>query len=269
VASIARSEKGSPVRDPVRTTPPPTPHALPKRADASDIFDFPRSFVTVDTILFTMQNSELRVLLIRRGADPYKDMWAIPGGFANVDESLEAAAERKLKEETGIGDVYLEQLFTYGEPDRDPRARVITVAYYALVRSEGERDDPRSSIRSSGIADAQWFPMHSLPPLAFDHVDILAYAHQRLKYKVEYTDIAFRFLPELFTISDLQTVYEAILGEQLDKRNFRKKITSLGFLEPTEKMRLGAHRPARIYRRAKERPKGTLPGFRWTKLESV
>jgi 8-oxo-dGTP diphosphatase len=161
-----------------------------------------------------------------------------------MDESLEEAALRELCEETGVKEAYLEQLYTYGDPGRDPRGRVVTVAYFALIPSD-------AAFRREGGNDARqarWFPVDSLPALAFDHADIIAYAVRRLRYKLEYTAVGFELLPEQFTLSELQYTYELILGEKLDKRNFRRRILEANVIEPTERMRSGEGRPARLFR---------------------
>jgi 8-oxo-dGTP diphosphatase len=170
-------------------------------------------------------------------------MWAIPGGFVRIDESLEDAAQRELEEETGVHDVYLEQLYTFGDRGRDPRGRVITVAYFALVPTDATQ--PHAGQDAS---DARWWSVYGLPPLAFDHADILTYALQRLRYKLEYTAVGFELLPGTFTLSELQSAYEIILGEELDKRNFRRKILSADVIEATGEYRTGEGRPAKLYR---------------------
>lgn len=205
--------------------------------------DYPRPSVTVDVILFTLRDNDLQVLLIKRRHPPYEGMWAIPGGFVSIDESLEEAALRELEEETGIRDVYLEQLYTFGDPDRDPRGRVITVAYFAVAPASAVH--PRAG---DDAGEARWWSMYNLPPLAFDHADILAYALQRLRYKLEYTAVGFELLPETFTLSELQAAYEVVLGEKLDKRNFRRKILSAGVIEEAGGYRTGEGRPAKLYR---------------------
>ncbi len=203
----------------------------------------PKPSVTVDIILFTIRDDDLKVLLVERKHDPFAGKWAIPGGFVEIDESLEAAALRELKEETNIGDIYLEQLYTFGDPDRDPRGRVISVAYFALVSS-----DDFDLKADSDAADVRWFSMFDLPPLAFDHDKVLSYALVRLRNKLEYTTVGFQLLPRKFTLSQLQQVYEVILQKKLDKRNFRKKILSLDVLRETgETTREGSRRPARLY----------------------
>lgn len=205
--------------------------------------DYPHPFVTVDVIIFTLRENDLRALLVKRDHPPFEGMWAIPGGFVGIDESLEEAALRELEEETGVRNVYLEQLYTFGDPKRDPRGRVITVVYFALA--------PFDAIQmraGSDAAETCWWSVHKLPPLAFDHADILAYALQRLRYKLEYTAVGFELLPETFTLSELQSAYEIILGERLDKRNFRRKILNADVIEETPNYRTGEGRPARLYR---------------------
>jgi 8-oxo-dGTP diphosphatase len=205
--------------------------------------DYPRPSVTVDVIIFTLNEDDLQVLLIQRGHPPFEGMWAIPGGFVGIDESIEGAAMRELEEETGVCDVYLEQLYTFGDLNRDPRGRVITVTYFALVPADAVQ--PHAG---HDAADARWWSVYDLPPLAFDHADILTYALQRLRYKLEYTAVGFELLPETFTLSELQAAYEIILGEELDKRNFRRKILSADVIEETGEYRTGEGRPAKLYR---------------------
>lgn len=206
-------------------------------------YEFPHPAVTTDVVVFTIREERLNVLLVRRRNPPFADSWALPGGFVDIDEDLEACALRELKEETGVTGVFLEQLYTFGAPKRDPRERVITVAYFALVPSE------TISIRADSDArEVGWHPCHKLPALAFDHDQIIATALKRLRAKLDYSTIAFQFLPERFTLSELQQVYETILGESLDKRNFRRRMMSYGLLAETEeKVRNGNHRPARLY----------------------
>jgi len=175
--------------------------------------EYPRPSVTVDVVMFTLCHNDLQVLLVRRKNPPFEGMWAIPGGFVNIDESLEAAALRELEEETGLRDVYLEQLHTFGEVDRDPRGRVITVAYLALLPATAAA--PRAG---SDASEVRWWPIHSLPPLAFDHAKILDYALQRLRYKLEHA-AGSEPLPETFTPGELQAAREAIRGEKLDEHN--------------------------------------------------
>ncbi|GCE03953.1 NUDIX hydrolase [Dictyobacter aurantiacus] len=209
-----------------------------------DVNKYERPSVTVDVLMMSLRQRDLQILLIKRRAWPYEGMWAIPGGFINMNESLESAAKRELQEETGVQDVYLEQLYTFGDPGRDPRTRVITVVYFALLDSE------RLQVRAaSDAADVGWFSVYELPQLAFDHQEIVDYALNRLRNKLEYTTIAFNLLPEQFTLRELQRVYEIILHRRLDKRNFRKKILSTNILEDTGAKKMeGTHRPARLYR---------------------
>ncbi|MBI3959346.1 MAG: NUDIX hydrolase [Chloroflexi bacterium] len=205
----------------------------------------PRPSVTVDVVLFTFNDGELRTLLIQRGGPPYAGQWALPGGFVRMDESLEAAAQRELLEETGVRDVYLEQLYTFGDPQRDPRGRVITVVYFALLSAE---QAARMAVRGGDDAqDARWWNVYDLPDLAFDHRSILDYALQRLRWKLEWTALGFLLLPSQFTLSELQSVYETVLKEALDKRNFRRKILAAEILEEGGGYREGDHRPAKLY----------------------
>ncbi len=200
--------------------------------------------LTVHIVIFTLREKRLNALLIQRGEPPFKEMWALPGGFVNAAEGLEEAALRELQEETGLNQAYLEQLYTYGEPKRDPRGRIITVAYYALIPAD-------APIRSEGGSDARqtdWFSIESLPALAFDHLEIIEYALRRLRYKLEYSAVGFELLPEEFSLSELQQIYEMILGETLDKRNFRRRILEAGVIEATDRLRSGDGRPARLYR---------------------
>jgi len=199
--------------------------------------------VTVDVVIFTIRDRVLQVLLVRRGIPPFAGQYAIPGGFVHPDESLEAAALRELVEETGVRDVFLEQLYSFGEPGRDPRGRVVTVAYYALISSNQLVLTP-----GTDAAEACWFPVSRLPELAFDHRGILDYALERLRNKLEYTTVGFQLLPEKFTLTDLQSVYEAILGKRVDKRNFRRKLNLLGVLKPLREWQHTGRKPARLYR---------------------
>ena len=207
-------------------------------------YDFPHPAVTADVVIFTIRDRKLKILLIRRAGDPYRGAWALPGGFVEPDEGLDQAAARELEEETGVTGVSLEQLYTFGEPKRDPRERVITVAYYALIPSD------RLRLKAADDAEAVgWFAMDDLPALAFDHADIVAMAHQRLVAKLDYSTIAFAFMPERFTLTELQEVYEIIRQETVDKRNFRKWALALKEIQETkDKRRVGIHRPAKLYR---------------------
>lgn len=207
-------------------------------------YPYPHPAVTTDVVVFTIRDQRLNLLLVRRAAPPYAGMWALPGGFLDIDEDLEHCAKRELEEETGVTGVYLEQLYTFGQPDRDPRERIISVTYYALVPSD------RIELRAaSDAAAADWFALDNLPALAFDHDRIIALAHRRLVDKLDYSTIAFQFMPETFTLSELQRVYEILLNEKVDKRNFRKRMLALQQIEETGTLRRnGKHRPARVYR---------------------
>jgi len=214
-------------------------------------YDYPRPAVTVDCVIFGLEkNSRLKVLLIQRNNPPYREYWALPGGFVDMDEKLQDAALRELEEETGVTDVFIEQLYTFGHPQRDPRGRVISVAYYALVNLEEHPVRADSDARH-----VQWFDLKTLPPLAFDHAQILEVAIKRLRAKVRYQPIGFELLPEKFTLSQLQKLYETILGMEgaMNKRNFRTRILKVGGLEEVGKQEGVAHRPAKLYRFNKEK----------------
>ena len=229
-----------------------------------DASEFDRPSVTVDLVMFTVMVSSLKVLLIRRGQEPFSGSWALPGGFVRMDETLEEAAVRELEEETGVSAEggYLEQLCTFGDPGRDPRTRVITVAYFALVDSSVITPMVTGQ---EGISEVQWFSVRELPKeMAFDHKTILEYALKRLRNKLEYTAVGLELLPDQFTLTELQSLYETILGGKLDKRNFRKKMLSMGVLQPTKGYRKGGHRPAMLYRFRDGRPSST---FKRTKFE--
>ena len=207
-------------------------------------YEHPRPALTVDIVIFTLRETRLQVLLIERGDDPFRGRWALPGGFVQQGESLEEAAQRELEEETGLHEAYLEQLYTYGAPDRDPRGWIVTVAYFALIPA----DAPFRREGGSDAVQARWHPLDEWPLLAFDHAEIVSYALRRLRYKLEYSAVGFELLPAEFTLSELQSTYEIILGEKLDKRNFRRRILQAGIIEPTAQRRVGEGRPARLYR---------------------
>lgn len=200
--------------------------------------------VAVDNCIFTVQADRLHLLLLQMTKAPFTQQWALPGGLIADTESLDAAAARILAETTGVTQVYLEQLYTFGRPDRDPAGRVIAVAYFALIHAQSLclRTPPK-------YADVRWWSCTDLPPLAYDHAEVVTYARQRLAWKLAYSNVVWSLLPPRFALTELQKVYEAVLGHPLDKRNFRKKILSLGLLEPVgETARHGAHRPAMLYR---------------------
>lgn len=207
-------------------------------------YEYPRAALTVDIVVFSLDEDDLLVMLIQRDLEPFQGQWALPGGFVRVDESLDDAARRELQEETGLKDIFLEQLYTFGQLNRDPRERIVTVAYYALVSLEGHNVQASTDARN-----AAWFSVNELPGLAFDHAQILEAAHQRLKGKVRYQPIGFELLPELFTLRQLQHLYEVILDRELDKRNFRKKVLSMGIVQETDEIEKDvSHRAARLYR---------------------
>lgn len=205
-------------------------------------YQYPRAALTVDCVVFGVEERELKLLLIKRGLAPFEGRWALPGGFVRVDETLDEAARRELAEEAGLTNVFLEQLYTFGSVNRDPRERVVSVAYYALVK-------PGAVTAATDATEARWFALSDVPRLAFDHADILAAALERLRGKITYQPIGFELLPPKFTLTQLQTLYEAVLGHEIDKRNFRKKVLSYDLLIPLkEKRQEGAHRPAQLFR---------------------
>jgi len=207
-------------------------------------YEYPRPSLTVDCVVLGLDDAELKVLLIQRLEQPFQHSWALPGGFVRMEENLDEAARRELSEETGITDVFLEQLYSVGTVDRDPRGRVVTVAYYALAKMSDHE------VRAASDAEnADWFSIHALPELAFDHADIITTALERLRAKVRYAPIGFELLPPRFTLSQLQGLYETVLQRDLDKRNFRKKILSMDLLIDTGQVEQNvAHRAARLYR---------------------
>lgn len=207
-------------------------------------YDYPRPAVTVDCVVFGFDEGDLKVLLVRRDVEPFRGKWALPGGFVHEDESLDDAARRELREETGIGKLYLEQLYTFGDVDRDPRGRVITVAYYALVKLADF-----SVKAATDASSAAWFPVADISHLAFDHDQIVEVALARLKGKVRYEPIGFELLPVKFALSELQHLYEVILEAPLDKRNFRKKVLGTELLHELDEIQQDvAHRAARLYK---------------------
>ncbi|MCC9609229.1 NUDIX hydrolase [Blastopirellula sp. JC732] len=213
------------------------------------VYEYARPSVTVDCVIFGLDDDGLKILLIQRDAEPFEGGWALPGGFVEMGESLDQAAMRELQEETGVHEVFLEQLYTFGEVNRDPRTRVITVAYYALVNLKDHKVEAATDARA-----AAWFELDDLPTLAFDHDKILQMAQERLQGKVRYQPIGFELLPEKFSLRQLQRMYEIVLGRSLDKRNFRKKALSLGVLEDLNEVeRDVSHRAARLYRFDREK----------------
>src|SRR4030095_1976180 len=205
-------------------------------------YQYARPALTVDCVVFGFDEGDLKVLLIERGRKPFAGRWALPGGFVRVDETLDDAARRELREETGVAQVFLEQLYTFGELDRDPRERVVSVAYYALVKLSDHRVKA-----ATDASKAEWFQAFKTPKLAFDHAIILETALQRLQGKVRYQPIGFELLPPKFTLSQLQHLYEALLGVEMDKRNFRKKILSMGLLIGLNDYTEARHLPAQLF----------------------
>jgi len=207
-------------------------------------YDYPRPAVSVDAVVFAMVESVMKVLLIRREHDPFAGSWALPGGFVDENECLETAARRELAEETSLTNIFLEQLYSFGDPGRDPRGRTVTVAYMALI----PEDEITQVAHGDNAADAQWLPVDQLPKLAFDHDKIIRFALERLKGKVRYTTVAFHLLGEEFTFGQLRCVYETIWQRDLDRRNFRKWIHNLDIIEETGRQRCNGYRPAQLYR---------------------
>ena len=205
--------------------------------------------VAVDVVIFTIAERELQALLVEVKSGPFAGHWAFPGGLLPVGEAPEAAAARELLVQTGIGDVYLEQLRTFGDPGRDPRAHVVSVAYFALVAGKGEAraDNPK-------YRRMQWCPVRDLPSLAYDHNLLAHCALERLRSKLAYTNIVYSLLPRELTLGELQDIYEIIIGRPLDRRNFRKKILALGLLRPLRRRRRGRHRPAQLYSFTRREP---------------
>jgi 8-oxo-dGTP diphosphatase len=207
-------------------------------------YQYARPALTADIVVFALDEHDLQVMLIQRDLTPFAGDWALPGGFVRVEETLDEAAARELQEETGLHDIFLEQLYTFGAVDRDRRERVVTVAYYALVNLAGHAVQASTDARS-----AAWFSVNDLPTLAFDHRQILDVALERLRGKVRYQPIGFELLPEKFTLRQLQHLYEIILDRPLDKRNFRKKVLSMGIIKETNEIETDvAHRAARLFR---------------------
>lgn len=207
-------------------------------------YEYPHPAVTTDIVILTVMDGALKVLLIKRGMEPFKGKWALPGGFVKMHESLDTCAVRELSEEAGITDVYLEQLYTFGQVDRDPRERVISVAYYALIPGENIKLEA-----GTDAEDAAWYPVADLPDISFDHQEIIDVACARLAAKMEYSTVGLKLMPDEFTLSHLQDVYEKATGKPRDKRNFRKWIFSLDVIEATgKKFSKGPHRPAMLYR---------------------
>ena len=206
--------------------------------------------VAVDVAVCTVRVAALHVLLARATAGPFAGTWALPGGLVRDAEPLDDAAARTLHDRTGLTDAYLEQLYTFGSPDRDPATRVVSVAYVGLIPDAGRFP----AVGADEAADVAWCPVRRLPALAYDHADVVHTAVARLRAKLQYTNLVYTLLPPVFTVSELHAAYEAILGRRLDRRNFRKKILSTGLLASLDRVRRGAHRPATLYRFRRRRP---------------
>lgn len=205
--------------------------------------EYEQPAVTVDLVIFTVNHDTLKAMLVKRVEEPFAGCWSLPGGFLMSGESLEEAALRVLREKAKVENVYLEQLYTFGKPDRDPRARVITVTYFALIPWKN-----LAQPESTKVADLNWISVDRLPKLAFDHKEILRYAVQRLRAKASYSNIVYGLMPSQFRLSELQRMYEIIINDRLDKRNFRKRMLATGLLQETgKKDSAGAHRPAMLY----------------------
>ncbi len=196
--------------------------------------------ITVDIVILTIKNNALQALLVKRNNEPFKDKWAIPGGYVRMSENLDEAAMRVLKEKTNVDNIYLEQLYTFGDPLRHPISRVITVAYFAPIRAE--------DFDVITTEDLAWHKVFDLPPLAFDHKEIIQYSLKRTRERLEMCPVAYQLLNEKFTLTEMQKAYEMIMEKTLDKRNFRKKvITTEGLRELNEFSKSTSKRPARLY----------------------
>jgi len=207
-------------------------------------YRYARPALAVDCVVFGLDDDDLKVLLIRRGMEPFIGRWALPGGFVHIDETVEEAARRELKEEAGIEPAVLEQLQAFSSLNRDPRERVVSVAHYALVKLS-----EHSVQAATDAKEAAWFAVDDLPALAFDHDAILETAITKLRAKVSQTPIGIELLPKKFTLTQLQRVYEKVLDREIDKRNFRKKVLATGLLVETDEVEQDvAHRAARLFR---------------------
>ena len=207
------------------------------------IYSHERPALTVDCVVFGYEEEDLKVLLIQRDIEPYKNGWALPGGFVRINETLDEAAIRELREETSVENIYLEQLYSFGNLDRDPRERVVTIAYYALVKISEHK-----AKGGTDAADAKWYSILKLPKLAFDHQEIIDVAFKRLQGKVRYEPIGFELLPKKFTFSAIEHLYETILQRKIDRRNFRKKMLNMGIIRQLEVQQENvAHRKGYYY----------------------
>ena len=227
-------------------------NGVPQTPSEADLGWLPS--VAVDLVIFTLRSADLQVYLVRRPAEPCGGCWSLPGGFVNIRESLDDAALRLLREQMRVDDVYLQQLYTFGDPDRDPRHRVISVTYFALVSAQKLWVlESVNETENTADPDALWHSMYKLPALAFDHADILDYALTRLRYKIEYSAVAFELMPQEFTLRELQEAYMIILNDhKLDKANFRKKIRDAKIVEPVNRSIQTGGRPAELFRFRKD-----------------
>jgi len=207
-------------------------------------YEYPRAALAVDCVVFGLDEADLKVLLIQRKLTPFQHAWALPGGFVRLDETLDEAAQRELKEEASVDDVYLEQLYTFAGASRDPRGWSVSISYYALM--------PLSTLETSHARAVRFVPVDEIGQLPFDHSRIIDPAVRRLRDKSAYSSLPCYLLPSRFTLAELQTTYEQVMGEKLDKSSFRRKLSELAFLEPVRgELRSGAHRPAQVYRMRK------------------
>jgi 8-oxo-dGTP diphosphatase len=219
-------------------------HTLPAVERANPSIQLPPLPVTVDTVIFTVLDHTLQALLVKRREEKFAGLWSLPGGFVAEDEALETAALRELEEATGVRDVYLEQLYTFGDPGRDTRGRVVSVAYVALLAA-----DRCPLVPNDLEAEARWWPVYELPQLAFDHPRMIDVALDRVRTKLEYTTIGFQLMGATFTLGELQRIYEVVLDRKLDKRNFRRRLQLLDLVEPTgDTFQDGPGRPALLHR---------------------
>lgn len=200
--------------------------------DKKYCYAYPHAAITADMVVFGYDGKGLQILLVQRGGEPYKGMWALPGGFMKIEESIEECARRELEEETNVKDIYLEQFHVFSRVGRDPRERVVTVAFLALVRKSDFH-----VIGGDDAAKAEWFKPHELPPLAFDHDEIIATAHKALQDRLKVSPIAFRLLDDKFTLPDIRRIYEAVNGTTYDSRNFYRKVMASGILKETDDAR--------------------------------
>jgi len=205
-------------------------------------YKYPRAALTTDAVVFGFDGTKLNVLLVERGIEPYKGQWAFPGGFLNMNETVEEGCRRELKEETHIEDIHLDQLQCFSSVNRDPRERVVTIAFLAFVRQ-----NDYEVIAGDDAAKAKWFTLDDVPALAFDHHEIFRVALEKLRWKITYEPIAFHLLNKRFTMTQLQTIYECVMGVKYDRRNFHKKMMALGYIVPLQEQETSNGRPATLF----------------------